>query len=329
MRPLYVALWTVNGIFLAITLAAFLYADVGVDWDIYTEAGSRFFTGALYEWDGLPYRYSPLLAPLFAALAPIGYLGWSLLHFAALLTIPRKLALIALVSAPFWNDVYNGNTVTFVFVAAVWALRGKPWAFFVLAVLIPRPVMLPVLAWLLWRHREYVVPFVLIAVVSLLGAWMTGWVDEWVVGEIGNFGRDIYADIGPSMLIGAWWFPVGLGLAAYCTWRGWLGPASFLASGFWSLHYGIMLGLSGRALLNPHVPHDGSGGVLHRARPGAGGPADLEGVRRSSQRGGRHVDKANAAEDGSHAVLLPDKPQRAANVRSVDHQPHADECACG
>ena len=226
-----VALWTVNGIFLVITFAAFLYADVGVDWDIFTEAGRRYFDGGLYTWEGLPYRYSPLLAPLFAALAPIGYLGWTALHFAALLTIPRKLALLVLVSAPFWNDVYNGNTVTFAFVAAVWALRGKPWAFFVLAVLIPRPVMLPVLAWLLWRHREYVVPFALIALASIAGAWMTGWLEPWIVSEIGNFGRsEIKSDFGPSVWIGVWWYPVALALAAWFTVRGRLGIASVFSA---------------------------------------------------------------------------------------------------
>ena len=237
-----VALWTVNGIFLVITAAAFLYADVGVDWDIYTEAGRRYFDGGLYTWDGLPYRYSPLLAPVFGLIAPIGYLGWTALHFAALLTLPRRLALVALLSAPFWNDVYNGNTMTFVFVAAVYALRGKPWAFFVLAVLIPRPVMLPVLAWLLWRHREYVVPFALIALASLGGAWMTGWLDEWLfASELGSVSDGIISDLSPANLIGPVWYPISLALAGLLTWKGWLGPASFLASVYWSLHYGTML----------------------------------------------------------------------------------------
>lgn len=258
-----VALWTVNGIFLVITLAAFVYADVGVDWDIYTEAGRRYFEGGLYEWDGLPYRYSPLLAPLF--LVPIGYVGWSLLHFAALLTLPRKLALLVLVSAPFWNDVYNGNTMTFVFVAAVWAMRGKPWAFMVLSLLIPRPVMLPVLLWLLWRHREYLAPFAAMFAIHALAVWLTGWGDEWIASELGNVGRDIYADIGPSLLIGAWWYPIGLGLAVVAWWRGYLGVASFLASGFWSLHYGLMLLLPPAD--NPHI-HVEVGGV------GAGQPQD-------------------------------------------------------
>jgi hypothetical protein len=233
-------LWTINGIFLVITAAAFLYADVGVDWDIYTEAGRRFTDGNLYTWDGLPYRYSPLLAPLFAAIAPIGYLGWTALHFAALLTIPRKLALIALVSAPFWNDVYNGNTVTFAFVAAWYALGGKPWAFFLLAVLIPRPVMLPVLAWLLWRHRA---TFAGIFAIHALAVWLTGWGDEWLASLLARGPEEIGArvDFGPGQLIGAWWVPIGLALAAWFTWRGRLGLASICASPYWLPPYFLMV----------------------------------------------------------------------------------------
>jgi len=248
MRPLTVrvgliCLWTVNAILLAVTLAAFAFSDVGVDWDVYTEAGRRFFTEGLYEWDGLPWRYSPVLAPAFVLLAPIGYLGWSLLHFAALLTLPRNVALLALVSAPFWNDVYNGNTMTFVFVAAWHALSGSrtgTYSFLALALLIPRPVMLPVLAWLLWNQRGCIAPFVGMFGVHAVAVLMTGWGTAWIAGEVGNLGRDIVSDLSPTNLIGVWWYPIAITLSAWMTWRGWLGPASFLATGYWSLHYGLM-----------------------------------------------------------------------------------------
>lgn len=245
-RPFaWAALWTVNAIALAITIAAFFLADVAVDWNIFTEAGRRFFEGGLYEWEGLPWRYSPLLAPVFVVLAPFGYLGWSALHFGALLTLPRKLALLLLISAPFWNDVYNGNTVTFAFVAAWWALTGSrvgTVAFLVLAVLIPRPMMLPVLAYLLWTRREWVVPFLCIAVGSLLGAWMTGWLDEWVLAEIANVGRSgLKNDFGPAVLIGGWWYPIGFVLAAWFTVKGRLGIASLMAAMYWTVTYPMML----------------------------------------------------------------------------------------
>lgn len=244
-RAALVILGTLNVILLPITLLAFLHADVAVDWDIYVEAGRRYFDGGLYDWgDALPWRYSPLLAPLFAVVAPIGYLGWSLLHLAALATLPWRIALVAMVSAPLWYDLYNGNTMTFVFVAAWHALGGSragTVAFFVLALLMPRPVMLPVLAWLLWHRREWIGPFGAMAGTAAVGTLLTGWGPAWIASELNNLGRDIVGDLGPSNLIGPWWYPIGFGLAAWITTRGRLGVASFLASGFWSLHYALML----------------------------------------------------------------------------------------
>ena len=70
-------------------------------------------------------RYSPLLAYFFAAVTPIGYWGWTALHFVALLGLPRRVALVALVSFPFWQDIYNGGVMTFILVSAVAALSGS------------------------------------------------------------------------------------------------------------------------------------------------------------------------------------------------------------
>jgi len=263
-----VILWTVNGIFLAVTLAAFLYADVGVDWDIYTEAGQRYFTGGLYEWDGLPWRYNPLLAPVFGLIAPIGYVGWSLLHFAALLVLPRKMALLVLVSAPFWNDVYNGNTMTFVFVAAWQALAGRPVAFFALSLLIPRPVMLPVLA-VLWRRWRL---FAVISIAIGLATLATGWVDEWVfASDVANLSDGMISDMSPANIVGPMWYPISFALAAGMTWKGWLGPASFLASAYWSLHYGLMLLLEPRRRNGDRLRGFDGSGVSH----GVADPADI------------------------------------------------------
>src|SRR5688572_29142019 len=77
-------LFTVNLIGLAITAAAFVYADVGVDWAMYELAGQRVFAGDLYTWpDGgiMVWRYSPVMAYAFAIVAPLGYAGWTALHF--------------------------------------------------------------------------------------------------------------------------------------------------------------------------------------------------------------------------------------------------------
>ena len=258
------ALWTVNGIVVVITVAAFLYADVGVDWGIYIEAGHRYFAGGLYEWAGLPYRYSPVAAPLFSILAPIGYAGWSLLHFAVLFLLPRKIALLALLSAPFWNDVYNGNTMTFVFVAAYSAMSGSRWgayAFAALTLLMPRPVMLPVLGWLLWKSRRFILPFAAMLMTHSVAVAATGWGPEWIAHLIETGPRDIYAghDLGPSQWIGLWWYPLGLAVAVWLTWRGRVGLASVAVLPYWLPHYWMMGLLDAGRLWGTQTNHQSAG----------------------------------------------------------------------
>lgn len=242
-----VTAWTLNGVGLTVIFLAFLQADVGFDWELFVEAGRRFTDGGLYDWSGpASYRYSPTLAVFLGAIAPIGYLGWTALHFVALLALPRRLALLTLLTFPFWSDVYNGNTMTFVFVAAVTALNGSRMgalAFLTLALLVPRPLMIPIAVWLLWTRRDLVLPFVAIFVLHAGLVLATGWGNEWIVNlvtrgtdDLGNRG-----DFGPSRLIGLWWYPLGLAAAAWLVRRRHFGFASLAASPYWLSHYFLML----------------------------------------------------------------------------------------
>src|SRR3972149_392427 len=127
------------------------------DWDNYIEAARRFPLGTLYDWQyPYGYHYAPQLAPVLGVLTAAGITIWRLAHFVALALLPsRKLALLLLVSYPFWFDVNAGNLMMFVFLAAAWALRGNAIAvaaYLVLCALIPRPIMLPLLAWILWQR---------------------------------------------------------------------------------------------------------------------------------------------------------------------------------
>jgi len=247
MKALIVVVAAINFVLLAVVMVAFVAAPVAFDWDLFVEAGRRYFAGDLYAWEGIAaYRYSPLFALGFAAITPIGYLGWSLLHFVALTLLPTRMALVALVSAPFWYDVQNGNTATFVVVAGYHALRGNRWgilAFLALTLLIPRPLMLPITVWILWRHREWILPFAVLFVVHAGLVWMTGWGPEWVDNLLSRGTDDLAnrGDFGPSQLLGLWWWPIGLALAAWASVRGHLGLASLLASPYWLLHYFLML----------------------------------------------------------------------------------------
>jgi hypothetical protein len=204
-----------------------------------TEAAGRITAGD-NPYAGV-FRWSPLAAWALVPLDALGIWGWRALHFAALLLLPRKVALLVAVSFPFWWDVELGNVNVFVLVAAWWAMTGKPWAFLVLAVLIPRPMYLPLLGWLLWKQPRTRVPFAILAAGSLLGAFLTGWGDEWLAMLTrSDFDMTNDWNLGPSRVFGVAWIPVGLVLAAFLTWKGRLGLASLAASPYLLPYYFLM-----------------------------------------------------------------------------------------
>lgn len=235
-----------NFIMVALTISAFYLADVGYDWQIFVEAGRRVTEGGLYDWQGFyTYRYSPILAYLFAVLAPIGYLGWSALHLVALLGMPsRWMALLTVFLWPFWGDLYNGNTMTFVVVAGAAALAGSrigTGAFLVLALLMPRPLVLPLMAWLLWKGPEWRLPFLVMFAVHAVLVIALGFGPAWMDALLHATEGVEVADFGPAAFIGSLWLPIGLVLAALLTWRGRLGVASLAASPYWLPQYLLML----------------------------------------------------------------------------------------
>jgi hypothetical protein len=249
---------TLNAFFLILTLAGYLFASSNIDWTLsYAPAAQRVADGTLYDWTTVSgygvapmyvFRYSPIAAWIFAGLAFIGPLGWTLVHFPPLLALPRRLAVLALVSAPFWNDVYNGNIQVFVLVAAVTALRGSRLgavSFFALALLAPKPLMLPVLVWLLWKRPETRTWFAGALLLNIALVALSGYGPEWI-GSLLRAGDDFgnRADLGPANIIGAAWVPLGIVLAGWFTWTGRLGMASICASPYWLLHY-LLMGLLG------------------------------------------------------------------------------------
>lgn len=220
------------------------------DWDIYVEAARRFPLGTLYDWhQPYFYRYAPQLAPVLGLLTGVGLVAWRVAHFAALAVLPsRRLALLLLVSYPFWFDVNTGNLMVFVLLAAAWAYRGSNLAtgvYLVLCVLVPRPIMVPLLAWILWQRPAWRLPFVGIAAAGLLTALPTGYLPEWL-GSLFRSGADEIGNdfnLSPSQFIGAWWLVIGVPLAAWLTYRGRIGWASMAISPYLLPYYIQMLGL--------------------------------------------------------------------------------------
>lgn len=220
------------------------------DFDNYVEAARRFPLGTLYDWDD-PYRYhyAPQLAPVLGLLTSGGVLLWRAAHFVALALLPsRRLALILLISWPFWADVNNGNLMVFVLLAAAWALRGNAIAvaaYLVLCALIPRPIMLPLLGWILWQRPAWRLPFVGIVALVVASAVPTGYLGDWVASFNTSGVKDMANDfnLSPSRFVGSWWLLVGIPLGVWLTLRGRIGWAGMAISPYLLPYWVQMLGL--------------------------------------------------------------------------------------
>lgn len=229
------------------SLGIILDGNPAVDWHHFVEAGRRVEAGVgLYDFSAdYGYRYSPLLAHLFAVIAPMGDTAWRLFHLVAAFALPSwPMRLVTLAAWPFWFDVEAGNVMAFVVLAAAWALRGSAAgvaAFMAMAVLMPRPLMLPVLVWLLGRHRRWVIPFVGLVAIHTAAVAFTGWGDTWL-GVLASSSNEVGSplNLGPSRWIGLWWLAAGVPLAAWLTWRGHLGWASLAISPYWLPYYLLM-----------------------------------------------------------------------------------------
>lgn len=195
---------------------------------------------------GCGYRYSPLFAYMFAPIAALGPLAWLGLHLAAIVGLPWRIARILPFLWPFWWELGTGSNMIFVLLLAHHALLGRRWAIvatLVVALLIPRPLMIPIVALLLWDHRYAVFPFLGAAAGSVVFAHLTGHLGKWLEVMAGS-GSEIAVsyNIGPSAVIGAVWLPIGFALAAWLTWQRRPGWASLCISPYW-LPYYLLIGL--------------------------------------------------------------------------------------
>lgn len=193
------------------------------------------------------FRWSPPAAWIWAtAVVPLGLPLWQALHLVVLALVRDwRVIGLALLSWAFWQDLANGNVMTLVVVSAWWALRGSTAgtvAFLALSVLVPRPLMLPVLAWLLVKRPQARLWFALLAVLVIGLALASGQMGDWVERLLVT-GRDELSsmwNIGPSKLIGPVWIPIGVALAAVLAWKGWLGISSVVIGPYLFPYYMLM-----------------------------------------------------------------------------------------
>jgi hypothetical protein len=236
-----------NLFMVALQGAAIWSGSDALDWRSYVEASHR-WGGDLYTRDVWWYgwRYSPVAVPIFGLLAPMGEGLWRLLHFAALGMLPHPVRLFALASYPFWFDVHAGNVLIFVVIAAYWALRGNKWGtgvFLVLALLIPRPLMLPIVAWILWKRPEWRLWFVAIFVAHAVAVAASGYGDDWLARLTQVGGEEVMQDINaaPSALIGVWWMIAAVPVAAWMFSRGLPAAAGLFLQPYWLPYYLLIL----------------------------------------------------------------------------------------
>jgi hypothetical protein len=154
--------------------------------------------------------------------------------------------LLLLASWPFAFDLQLGNVMTFLLLAAAWALRGNRIGgviFIACCLLFPRPLMVPIAAWLLWREPWLRWPAVGLLALHTMLVLVSGWGGAWIgrlltsTDEIGSV-----FNIGPSAVVGPWWLLVGIPLGVWLFWRGRVG-LSGLAISPYLLPYYLMVGL--------------------------------------------------------------------------------------
>lgn len=222
-------------------------AGVAPDFRQYGEAVERLLSGHSPYQPLANYRYSPAAVPLLAIFVPFGTWGWSALHLLALLPVrPRLLAVAVAVSWPFWADLIAGNAVTFVFVAAVVALRGSRLgvcSYWALTLLMPRVIQLPLAVYLLWRRRDLWKELLAIFVVHTVAVLAIGFGGEWLTYLASRGLEDTSAvyNVSPAAPLGAAWFLIGLPLAGALAWRGWVGLAGAVAAPYLLAQYLLML----------------------------------------------------------------------------------------
>lgn len=193
------------------------------------------------------YRWSPLLLGPLTLLTSLPFGAWVALHLLAAIALPTwPLRVIALISWPFWQDVSTGNVMIFIVLAGAWAVRGNRFCqvlFLVLALLVPRPLMVPVVVWLLWKQPwlRTTTMWLVLLIAGLTVVLDSRWSD-WI-GVLITSGSDIDNpyNIGPSAWVGVLWVPIGLVLAAWLTMVGRVGLASVAASPYLLPYYLLML----------------------------------------------------------------------------------------
>ena len=273
--------WLSNGSLIILAAVAFLLADAVIvyiavrgDFAIdftccYQQAGQRLLDdpSTLYAWtDTYLFRYSPWAAALFAPMSGLSETAavWAWFAIKAAVVAIVAVALgrrwtgdarwlvagMVLFFPPIWHDLALGNVSVFtVAVLAVLLARRDGVggvAFGLLLLLAPKPHLLPLALWLVFRRpRDGVAALATLGIGVLAGMAVFG-VDRWVEW-IGTFRepleRTFTANVGFSGLLGPAGVVVGVAVAVV------VGAAALARRG----DIGLGLSLISGILLGPYT----------------------------------------------------------------------------
>ena len=246
VRSAVVLAVVVNLVLLLVAWHGLLFAPTPPDWLGLVDAATRIASGTdPYIGQAYGFRWSPLAAWLLVPFAAAGLLVWQLLHLAALMVLPRSVIVVCVACFAFWVDVAMGNVLTFGFVLAYLALSGRRsgvLGFTVFALLVPRPLYIPLLIWLWLYNRDQRLAMVAVALAIGVATIATGYAGSWLdmllssAGDIAN-----PTNMAPSAVIGLAWIPFSLVACIWAFRRGLIGTASLLASPYWLPYYLLMI----------------------------------------------------------------------------------------
>lgn len=218
-----------------------------LDWMVLTESGRRIAEGLnpyATNIDGTLFRWSPLAAWVMTFLGHVPPDVWRFIQAPMLAFVGDwRLIMLVLFTFPFWDAMAAGTITVPIVVIGLIALRSPeskwPALVYVTAcALIPRPWMLPLAAWLLWKRPDLRVASAGIVAANVVGVALTGWGGEWLRmllasgGEVSN----VY-NFGPTAVFGTAWLLVGLPLGLWLFLHRRVGLAALVASPYLFPHY--------------------------------------------------------------------------------------------
>jgi len=107
------------------------------------------------------------------------------------------------------------------------------------ALLVPRPLEIPLVAFVLWRQPEWRARFVVLAAINaglILASGQAGVFADRLL-HVGTSDIALWANVAPSAFVGVAWMLVAIPLAVLVFRRGHVGVASLLANPYWLPYY--------------------------------------------------------------------------------------------